>query len=256
MKKTLLGSVAVLTSAALLATGCAGQDDDGAKFEQPAAPAATSAAAPATPAGNGVEKLTAEQILAKAKAALKAAGSFHMKGSMKTDDGKMGLDFKIEGQNVKGTLAMDGPRVELLSVGKQRFIRPDAAFWAMTSGGKAQAAQITEVVGDRWVKVKANDASSAGMFTATDIDELLDADGKVTKGAVTTLDGKPVVGLKESAADGGTLYVATTGQPYPVRLTGPTPADGALAFTEFGATFPEIKAPAAADVMDLDKLMK
>ncbi|MDY7087941.1 MAG: hypothetical protein SYR96_22900 [Actinomycetota bacterium] len=246
MKSRLTGAIAALAAAALLATGCAGQKDD-AGTADPAAPAA--------PAGNGVEALEAAQILEKAKAALTQAKSFHFKGSMKADEGKIGLDFKIAGEDVFGTMSLDGPKVQLLAVDGKKYIKPDAAFWKM-SGGAEQGPVVAQLVGDRWVLVKAGDKSFEGMFSTTDVSELLEPEGTVTKGAVKDVDGKPAITLTDGGADGGTLYIATTGEPYPLKLEGPTPADGALTFTEFGETFADIKAPATADVVDLEKLKK
>ncbi|GAB2604357.1 lipoprotein [Paractinoplanes abujensis] len=245
MKSRLVGALAGLTTAALLATGCAGQKDEGATFEEPAA----------APKGNGVEALEGAQILEKAKAALAQSKSFHLKGSMKAEEGKIGLDFKVAGEEVLGTMSLDGPRVKLLAVDGKKYIKPDAAFWKMTGGEQGPA--VAQLIGDRWVLVKASDKSFESMFTITDIGELLDADGPVTKGATKDIDGKPAIGLTDGGADSdGTLYVATTGEPLPLKLEGPTPADGALTFSEYGETFADIKAPAAADVVDLDKLKK
>jgi hypothetical protein len=249
MKVNFTGAVVVLASTALLATGCAGQNDDKGGAAAPAAQA-TSAA----PATNGVEALEAEQILDKAKAALKKAGSFHMKGDIVTDGDKMGLDFKTDGTKVKGKLSMAGPSVELLEVGGKRYIRPDAAFWGM-SGGKEQGEQLAKLVGDRWVEVKAGDKDTADMFGFSDIDSMLDAEGKVTKGQVKDVNGKPAIGLVDNSKDGGTLYIATTGEPYPLRIESKDAAEGGLDFTEFGAEFADIVAPAANEVVDLEKLM-
>ncbi|WP_250031053.1 hypothetical protein [Paractinoplanes maris] len=252
MKVKFTGAVVVFASTALLATGCAGQDDDKGAAA-PAAPATTSAA-PAAPTTNGVEALEAQQILDKAKAALKKAGSFHMKGDIVTDGDKMGLDFKTDNGDIKGKLSMGGPSVELLEVGQKRFIKPDEAFWAMTSGGKKQGAAAAELVGDRWVIIKAGDKDMGDMFGFSDIDKMLSADGKVTKGSVKDVDGKPAIGLIDNSEDGGTLWIATTGEPYPLRIEGKDAAEGGLDFTEFGEEFADIVAPAAKDVVDIEKL--
>jgi len=248
MKTKLTGAVAVLASAALLATGCGGQGKDDA-----AAPAKATSAAPAT---NGVEALEAAQILDKSKAALKSATSFHTKGEMMSEGSKIGLDLKNAGENVKADVSMNGAKVELLQVAGRRYMRPDAKFWVMFGGGQAQGAEIAKLVGDRWVQAKATDKSTAGLFEIADVDSLLDTGGTLTKGAAKDFEGKPAIALVDKSDEGGTLYVATTGEPYPLKLEAPNPADGGLTFSEFGATFADLNAPAAADVLDLDKLLK
>jgi hypothetical protein len=92
----------------------------------------------------------------------------------------------------------------------------------------------------------------ASLFDVANPDELLKPDGKLTKGKPKEISGVPAIGLVESGSDAGTLYVATTGKPYPVELAG---KDGStLAFTSIGATFTDIKAPSAGQVLDLAAL--
>jgi hypothetical protein len=79
-------------------------------------------------------------------------------------------------------------------------------------------------------------------------------DGKVSKGTTKTVDGVETIGLVDDGADGGTLYVATVGEPYPIRVEPSNADDGAMAFSSFGKSFPELKLPAAGDVIDLQKL--
>ncbi|MEV4350827.1 hypothetical protein AB0J83_40740 [Actinoplanes sp. NPDC049596] len=248
-----LGSIATavvaLTSVVAL-SACGGQDDS--KDNSAAAPAAPATSA-STSSGNGVADLTGAEILTKTKAALKAAKSYHVKGSVTNEGQKFDLDLKVAGENLIGYFGTKEGKVELLAVGKQRFYKPDAKFWKATGG--AQGATVAEVVGDRWVKVDPSDTSSSELFGIANIDELLDNEGTVNKGAVKTVDGRQAIALTDTTdKSGGTLYVATEGEPYPVRLEGPTAADGGLAFSEYGATFADIKAPAAADIFDLKKL--
>ena len=251
MKTKSAVAVSAVMTVALLG-GCGSKDDGNAAT--PAAPGATTvSAAPSTPAGNGVDALTGPEILAKAKAALTSAKSFHVAGAMTDKGEKMSLDFRVAGKEVYGTMNMEGAKVQLLSVDGQQFMKPDKAFWTLTAG-KKEGAAAAEVIGDRWVKVDKKDASFASLFTLTDVSKLLDADGKVTKGDAKDVNGTPAIGLHDGPKDEGTLYVATVGEPYPLQLAGPTPADGALNFSEFGETFPQIKKPAAADVFDMAKL--
>jgi len=110
------------------------------------------------------------------------------------------------------------------------------------------------VVNGRWVKVSAKDKSFADMFSIADFGTMLDSEGEVVKGGVQTIDGKQAIELKESGSDAGTLFVATEGEPYVLRMDGPKPADGAVTFTDYGATFADLKVPAANEIIDLAKL--
>jgi hypothetical protein len=237
-------NLAILGAAVVLLAGCASNDDK----DTPAAAAPTSAA----PADNGVAALEPPAIIEKAKAALKTAKSFHMKGSINDEGQETALDLKVSGPDVVGSMTISKAKVELLRVGGKQYMKPDAAFWKMTAA--AQANTIIQVVGDRWVVVPASNKDLSGLFTVTDIDQILDPDGTLTKGPVKPINGTPAISLVEGGSDGGTLYVATTGEPYPLELAGPTAADGGLDFTEFGETFSDLKAPAAADTLDLSKI--
>ncbi|MER7332941.1 MULTISPECIES: hypothetical protein [unclassified Micromonospora] len=238
MRRTALA----LAVAAVLLTGCGEGAGDGVDV-----------AVWATPADNGVAGLTPEQILEKSLAATKAAKSFRIKGFAEADGTPIRLDFKFSGRDVHGTVTMEGATVEMLSVGGDRYIRPDKKFWALTAGANA-ADRIAILLGDRWAIVPDDDKSLRGLFTLVDVDKLFEPEGTLTKNETTEVAGTPAVGLVDQGGDSGTLWVARFGEPYPVRMDAPPDEEGQVTFTEFGAPFAEIRKPAAADVVDLEKL--
>ena len=242
MRSTLAVTVAAL---AVLAAGCQSTDNTGS------AAAAPTSVAPSTPAGNGIAALTADEILTKAKAALVAAKSFHVKGTTIEDGEKLTVDIKVAGKDVVGSLVTGKAKVELLAVGGKQFIRPNEAFWSVSGAGK-QAHAIAQLVGTRWVKVTPGDKDLSDLFSLGEADTLLDPDGALTKGTEKEIAGVPAIGLVDAGKPGGTLWVATTGEPLPLQLDG-TDGSGAT-FSEFGKAFTEIKQPAASDVLDLASL--
>ncbi len=243
-------NVVVVAAGAALLAGCGSKDDSGTA--SPAASGVPAATTSAAAADNGVAALQPVAIVDKAKAALKSAKSFHMKGTITDQGQKTALDFKIAGGEVFGTMSVGTAKIQVLKAGGGQYMKPDAAFWKLTAGKQADA--VVKKVGDKWVSVPASNKEFGSLFTAADVDTLLQADGQVAKGQPKVIAGTPAIGLVDKGTEGGTLYVATVGQPYPLELDGPTAADGGIAFSEFGAAFDEIKAPAAADVLDLSKL--
>ena len=241
-------AVAALAAAVLLA-GCSANTGNNVSGSAPAA-----SAAPSGPASNGVAAMEPDAIVEKAKAALTEAKSFRVKGNVREDSQSFGVDFKIRGADVIGAMTIGKAKVEVVRVGKQQFIRPNHAFWKMSAGSAKQAETIMTVLNGRWVKVSAKDKNFTELFSVTDVDKLLDPDGKVVKGEIQTVDGKQAIALKDSGSEPGTLFVATEGEPYPLRIDGPTPADGGIRFSDFGATFTDLTAPAATEVIDLAKL--
>ncbi len=226
---------------ALLA-GCGGSGNDSTSGRTPES---------AAPTDNGVAALEAQAIVDKAVAALGTAKSFSMKGEIDTEGEKIAIDLKVAGKDVLGALTLDGNKIELLRVGDQNFMRPDAGAWKTLGGESGET--ISKLMGNKWAKLSSSDADYQSFFDIADPAELLKPDGKITKGDTKTVNGTKAVGVVQSGEDGGTLWVATTGEAYPLTLEGPS-GQGQVAFGDFGATFDEIKAPADADVIDLDSL--
>jgi hypothetical protein len=237
--------VAALGVTAVVLSGCASKSGT----DSPAA--APTSAAPSKAADNGVAALTADQILDKAKAAVKAAKSYTVKGSQVADGQKTTMDFKVAGKDISGTLVLGKAKAQLLAVGGAQYLKANEAFWA-SAGDAKSAATVTEVIGDRWVKVPAGNKDFAGLFTIADSDDLLQPDGKITKGATAEVDGVPTITLVDGGTEGGKLYVDTVGEPYPVKVDS---KDGSLlTFTGFGETVPDATKPTAAQVIDFSKL--
>jgi hypothetical protein len=228
--------------AAALLTGC-----QGGGAEEPG---------PVGPTDNGVSALAADEILERAKSALQQAKSYRVKGDGNSDGQKMSLDFRISGTDLAGRLTMDGANVEILSAAGQQFMRPDEKFWS-TIAGADKGAEFAKLLGNKWVKVPKDNKNFDGLLGIANVDNLLKPDGKLTKGEPKDVDGAKAIGLVDGGAEGGTLYVATTGEPYPLRLVSGDAAEGGqVDFTDFGGTFDDLKAPAEAEVIDLNELSR
>lgn len=235
--------LAPLALAGLLAAGCAEQDGNGTA--SPSAPAASSAA------DNGVANLAPDEILKKAAAALDKAGSYRIKGEVTSDGEKMSMDVKTKGKDVIGAVSLGGANIQLLSVGDEKFLKADTAFWKQNAGAAGDT--IAKTLGTKWAKINADNQGFASFFSIADPNEVLKPDGTVTKGQTKTIAGVPAIALTDDSGD-GTLYIATTGEPYPLMLEAPDNG-GQIVFSDFGAAMDEIKKPAASEVMDLSKVM-
>lgn len=246
MKAVTRAGLAALTISAALLAGCGSKSGDTAT--------APTAAASTAPAGNGVADLEATAILDKAKTALKAAKSFHVKGALKQDADLIELDLKNAGADFAGSITFGGAKLEMLATGGQKYFRPDATFWNTIDSSGATAKLMQQRVGDKWIKLESTDTSFSQFFGAADVDELLSSTGTLSKGEVKQIEGVPAIGLIDSDDAATVLYVTTQGEPYPVKVTGPD--NQAMTFTEFGSAFPEIKAPAATEFIEQSALSK
>jgi hypothetical protein len=203
------------------------------------------------PADNGIKSLSADEILTKATTALNEAGSFHVKGDMTEEGTTVNVDLKIKGKDAIGTVTLPDGAIKVLRIGTDAYFQADAAFWKKFGG--AQGETIAVLFKDKWVKAGTDNKDFAEFADMADPAKLLKPDGTATKGDEKTINGQATIGVKDSGAN-GTIYIATTGKPYPVRLEGPS-GQGAIDFSEFGATFDEIKAPPASEVVDLSAFM-
>ena len=232
--------VPIVVAAALLA-GCDKSGTD------PAASASPSTA----PSDNGVALLPASEILSKALAAASSAQSVHIKGDITVDSDKISLDVTVSGENGKGSITAEGQTVELIRVNNDVYMKAGEGFWNMVAGDDRSPA-IASVLKDRWVKVPADEgfAELANLFNP---DRLLPSAGPATKGQTKTINGISAIGLTDSVDTGeGVIYVATQGEPYPLRLEGPA-GEGAIDFTDWNAPV-EITAPPAGDVLDMSQI--
>jgi hypothetical protein len=238
---------AVPAAVVLLAAGCG---DDTTSGSGGLAPTSSGSSA----AGQGVAALSADEILTKATSALQAAGSVRIKGEGGTGGQRFSIDLRYADENSTGTLGMSGQTIELRKLGQTVYLKGSREFWT-GNGGEAAAQLLT----GKWLKTPLTDKRFSGLSEITDLREaakgLLDPDGTISKGAEKTVNGVPSIGLLSSGTDGGTLWVATTGEPYPVRVEpgAESGQQGALDFTGYGESV-TVEAPPADQVVDVSKL--
>lgn len=243
--------LAAVPVAVLLAAGCGGESTTGTGT--PAA-SGSSGSASAAPAGQGIAALPAAEILTKATAALKAAKSVRIKGQGGPATSQFTIDMRYTGSDSTGTLGVNGQTVELRKLGQDVYIKGSRQFWTGNGGGTA-----AQLLADKWLKTPLTDKRFGGLAELTDLgeaaDNLLDADGTITKGAEKAINGVPAVGLDSSGKDGGTLWVATAGEPYPLRIEpgAGSGQQGALDFLGYGESV-SVELPPADQVIDVSTL--
>jgi hypothetical protein len=207
------------------------------------------------PSENGISAMPGNAILERALVALEGAKSYRLAGTVPVDEKAMQLDLKINGDDVGGFVTLEGARVNLLAVAGKRYMRPDAAFWKQNFDADA-AATMAKLLGDKWVLVPEGDKDFGSIFQVTRFETVLDSKATMTKGTPKDVDGVPAIPLTEEGGDGTAVYITTVGEPYPVLIEPPDPADGRLTISDFGATFDDIVAPPEAQVVDLDSLRR
>jgi hypothetical protein len=228
-RRSLLASPLVLIAlVALLLAGCGGSSSS----------------------GNGVADKTPAQIIAATKAASDEAKSVHVAGSLVSGGTPITLDLNlIAGKGGKGQLSQSGLAFELIQIGGTVYIKGSSAFYKHIGG--SAAAQLLE---GKWLKASASSSDFASIGQLTNLRQLIAqtlADhGTLTKTGTTTINGQKVVGVTDKT-NGGTLYIAASGKPYPVQISRSGSGSGAITFSRWNES---VTLAAPANAIDLAQL--
>lgn len=223
MRPRLPASTALaLTLVAILLGGCGSSGGAG------------SSSSSSSSSGNGVASKTPSQILAAAKAAADSASSVHVSGSIVSGNSPITLNLELlAGKGGRGQISENGLSFNLIQVDGTAYISGSPAFYSHF-GGPA-AAQLLE---GKWLKAPSSNGDFSTLGSLTNLSQLLDTaledHGKLAKGVLTTVDGQKVLSVTD-VSHGGTLFVATTGKPYPIEITKSGKAGGKILFDRWNA---------------------
>jgi hypothetical protein len=213
-------------------------------------PVATSAPMVDLAPQNGIATLPPGEIVSRAQAALGQVGSYRMKGEYTFNGQLSKIDLQNGGQNVKGTIEVDGQAMEILRIGNDLYMKASERFWKEFTPRTVH--NMVPMLADKHVKVDGTNESFSALTEAFDVSEIVKADDNVTKTTPTIVNGTPAIGLVSSDKK-STLYVATVGEPRPLRVEGP-PGVGGLTFTDYGKPI-EFSVPASSEVFDLKSVI-
>ena len=203
---------------------------------------------------NGMGKLPAAKVEAKARAAAERAGTVRLSGNVVSQGRTYKLDMRLAKNGAKGELTTKAAAFQLLRVGDALYLKADAAFWAGEKNAKAGTpdAAAAAKLGGKYVKVPSADPVYKRFSGFTDKDMLLSSllglRGKLTTGEHTDIDGVRAIRLSAAAGSGGTLDVSLEGTPYPLRLHRAGGA-GVVRLADWGKSVP-LQAPAKDQVVD------
>jgi hypothetical protein len=201
------------TAAALLLAGCGG----GKKG----------------PPDNGIAKMTPDQALAAAKKAVAGATSVHIYGSGKDGTNSLQLDLKlVKGEGGAGHFAANGLDFDVVRIAQKAYFRGDKAFWAHFT----TSAAIQQRLAGKWIAAPANKGDFAPLAAITNLVQLADqtiaAPGPFEMGDKTEINGRQAIAINDTS-DGATLYIATTGPAYPLKLTAGQGTSGTITFADW-----------------------
>jgi hypothetical protein len=168
--------------------------------------------------GNGVAAKSPQEIVSAATAAVAGAATVHVSGSIVSEGKPISLDMElVAGKGGKGQISVQGLRVDLIAVEKAVYVNGSRSLYARLAGPAAAS-----VLHGRWLKVPSSLRSFGSLSAVTSLTGLVDTTlaehGTLTRAPGRVIEGKPAVGVSD-ASRRGTLYVAATGEPYPLEIT-------------------------------------
>jgi hypothetical protein len=200
---------------------------------------------------NGVSAKSANAILQAATNSVEKVSSLHVSGSVTTGTSPISLDLDlVSGKGGKGTMSESGLSFQIIVTGGTVYINGSQAFWQHFGG-----ASMAQVLDGKWLKGPAtgNFASLAQLANLHQLlGQLIANHGTLTKGSKTTVNGQSVIAVNDTT-NGGTLYVATTGQPYPIEIVKSGTSGGTISFDKFNQSFSLTPPANSVDISNLPK---
>ena len=199
---------------------------------------------------NGVAAKAPAAIVSTAQQAASGANSVHLSGSIAATGAPTTFDLNlVKGTGGSGTLSVNGLSFNLIRIGSTIYVKGSPAFYKKFSGAAASLLQ------GKWLKGQSTSGSFKSIGPFTDLTSFVNQalasqpGQKLSKGANTTIAGQKVVEVKDP--NGGTLSIATSGTPFPVRIAQGGANGGMITFDRWNT--PVTLTPPAGAV-DLAKL--
>jgi hypothetical protein len=189
---------------------------------------------------NGVASKPASEMLAATTAAAKRARSVRVSSTTTTGPATSTFRLELGASGGRAAFSLLGLRFEVLRTGGALYVRGNKTFRTRLGsklGGREGAAAAAKISPSTWVKVPAGNSSLAELGALTSIGSELPrilAPAPVVKGPKTTINGQKAITLKESTLRyDGLLYIATTGEPYPIQLAKHGRQTGKITFSDW-----------------------
>lgn len=243
------GAATACLGLALLAAGCGILSGSSSSSSTPSA---TTSPAPTQAPANGIAGKPPAQIVAATTNALASASSVHVKGTVRESGTRYTIDLVLERASAKGSmtapiLGIKKAQFDFVVAGGKLFIR-SSTLW-QKAGGTAAA----QLLNNRWVvlpKASLRDFPFRSVRAFARIIHSGSPRKSRRAGAVTMINGLPAIPVRSGDS---IVYVATTGQPFPLRLIPATHAAGA-GVVDFIAYNAPVKIGPPPNAVDLNQL--
>jgi hypothetical protein len=199
---------------------------------------------------NSIASKSAEEIVSESKAAADTASSVHVSGSLTSGGSPITLDLNlVAGKGATGELTENKASFKLVLVGGTAYISGSPSFYRSLGGAAA-----VQLLAGKWLKAPATTGEFASFGSLADMRKLIDTTlaghGALAKGATSTVSGQQAIAITDTTKH-GTLYVATTGKPYPIQISKDGAEAGKIAFDRWNQP---VTITAPANSIDLSEL--
>ena len=204
-------------------------------------------------------------VLADAARALRGAGGYAMRADLTQDHRRLMVALTTSSRNAfDATVTTGGLVTEVIRAGGGSFLRANATFWRVHAGGAADARARADRLANHWFQVPASNSGSVtallGSLAPGTLARCLTEDhGRLSVAGHATIAGTRAIVIRDAGdapgATPGTIAVATSGPPYPLRYTATGPsrrggrvdvcndgrggdAQGAIRLSQFGRVAP------------------
>lgn len=198
---------------------------------------------------NGVAAKSPNAIVAAATNAIRGAQSVHVSGSIVNGGSPITLDLNLAaGKGGGGRMSENDLSFRIIVLKDVVYINGSDSFWRHFGGNAA-----AQLFHGKWLRGSAT-GQLGSVAELTDLqslfNKLLSTHGSLAKGPTSTIDGQKVVAVKDTTK-GGTLYVATTGKPYPIKVSKTGQQRGHVIFDRYNES---VSLSAPANSIDISKL--
>lgn len=211
-------------------------------------PLAQIASEQTAPAANGIDEKAPATVLKDAVAAMESTGSYRVVGKT-TAGADINIAFRVD-VGATGTVSTGGDEIEFLSKDGKLLVSGD-----VESLKERIDEDVDDTIGDKWLVLKPKQVKGFEIFLngKAFADAVLGSQGPAEITSVKDVDGEPCVGLIFPDT-GGTLWVAATGDPYPLRFEekGATEDRGTLVFKQYGKKV-KLVSPDKGDIVKISE---
>jgi hypothetical protein len=201
---------------------------------------------------SGIATKSPTEIVAATKAAADGAATVHIAGTVSSGGKPLSIDMElVNGKGGRGRITIEGTSVNLIRVAGAVYIDGSPAFYRRIAG--PTAAQLLQ---GKWLKAPEKDGNFASLTSLTDLAKLIDttlaSHGTLVRDGTSTIAGQKVVAVRD-ATQGGTLYVATTGSPFPIEVAKDGGSGGRIVFDRWNQP---VSLVAPANAININQLQR